>query len=427
MSSQPSASIPEFTFVLLLLVPLALAGLALMNDGLGRARSATHAMFSAVSATGVAVVTYCIFGFHWEGLSGGASHVLLLRGQPWDWLGRGPFFLHGVSPDSLQFVLFQSLLVGLAALPAISAGADRWRLGATCASTAFLAAVTYPVFAHWVWAGGWLSQLGTNYHLGNGFVDAGGAGTVHVVGGLTALAVTWILGPRIGRYSQDGMATASPGHNMVYVQLGCLLLIPGWTAINCLGSVFFAHGTTEQLPLIALNTVLCGLSALLAALLATRLRFGKPDSSLSANGFVGGLVASSAIAMLATPGVAIVVGLIAGWGVMVSVELLEVHLKVDDPGGAISSHAFAGCWGLLAAGLFGGTSKSGGQMVAQLVGIATLIGFVLPLAYGANWVINRITPYRVEEDGERMGMDLDQMGAGAYPEFAVYTEETRRR
>jgi Amt family ammonium transporter len=148
------------------------------------------------------------------------------------------------------------------------------------------------------------------------------------------------------------------------------------------------------------------------------LRFGKPDASLSANGWIGGLVASSAVCAFVSPMVAIGVGLIAGVLVTFSVELLELRLGVDDPGGAISVHAVAGIWGLLAVGFF-----MPGQLLAQVVGVATLLGLVLPLTFGLNWLLDRVFPQRTGRDGERLGMDLHELGAGAYPEFVIHNEE----
>lgn len=430
----------EVCVMLIVLAPLSLAGLALINTGFGRARSAAHAMLASMAAIAVAAIVYCVCGFSWEGFAGRPAHIFVLGGSPWDWLAREPLLLHGLgwsgSPAVLAMLL-QVFAACLAALIPVSAGADRWRLSACCLSTALFAGVTYPLFAHWVWGGGWLAQLGKNYGLGAGFLDAGGAGTVHAAGGLTALAITWILGPRRGRYSPDGMAAAIPGHNIVYVLFGCILMVPGWIGLNGAGAILFAGASPGQIAMIAVNTVLSASAASLAAVVVTRLRFGKPDASLSANGWVGGLVASSAVCVFVTPAIAILVGLIAGVLVTVSVELLEVRLSVDDPGGAVSVHAVAGIWGLLAVGMFarisaasgllpsGGQGNSG-QMLAQLVGIATLIGFVLPLTYCLNWLLNRVSPHRVETEGERLGMDLHQLGAGAYPEISVYNDEFSR-
>ncbi|HZD31064.1 MAG TPA: ammonium transporter, partial [Candidatus Angelobacter sp.] len=299
-----------------------------------------------------------------------------------------------------------------------------------CASTAVLAGWTYPLFAHWVWGGGWLAQLGKIYGLGNGFLDTGGAGTIHAVGGLTGLAMVWIVGPRMGKYSSDGMPIGIPGHNLTNVVFGCLLAWAGWLGMNSAGALLFGGAGPSALVLVEINTTLCACASALAAVVVTRLRFGRPDASISANAWIGGLVASSAAPAMLRPAAALIVGLVTGGLVALSVEWLEILLGVDDPGGAVPSHAIAGLWGLLAAGIFAGMGFGGvarGQWLAQLVGIATLIGFVLPMTYGLNWILNRIIPYRVESDGERQGMDLHELGAGAYPEFVVHSDDFIQR
>ena len=165
----------------------------------------------------------------------------------------------------------------------------------------------------------------------------------------------------------------------------------------------------------------------MTAAVVTRMRFGKPDASLTANGWVGGLVASSAGCALLKPAAAVIVGMVAGVLVTFAVERFEFCLRVDDPGGAISVHALGGIWGVLAIGLFAEFSGQAGQLLAQLIGIATLIGFVLPLTYGLNWLLNRFYPQRVAADGERQGMDLHELGADAYPESVTHTEEYIQR
>src|SRR5262249_31102146 len=162
------------------------AGLALLNNGLGKSRSAAHSMLASLCVIAVAAMVYAAVGFSWEGFPGRAAHVVTVAGKPWDWLAAQPLFLRGIelngSALSLSIVL-QMFAVAVAAMIPLSAAADRWRLGAICASAAVMAGWTYPLFAHWVWGGGWLSQLGKNYGLGSGFLDTGGASTVHVVGG----------------------------------------------------------------------------------------------------------------------------------------------------------------------------------------------------------------------------------------------------
>ena len=407
--------------VLVAIVPLALAGLALMNTGLGRSRSAAHSMLAAMAAIAIAALVYCVVGFSWEGLAGGPVHSFVIAGRPWDWVAATPFGLRGLAAGDTRAalqVLLQVFAVGFAALIPLSAGAERWRISASCGSTALLAGCTYPLFAHWVWGGGWLAQLGSSYGLGAGFLDPGGASTIQVVGGLTALSIVWIVGPRRGKYAENGIAPAIPGHNIVYVLFGALLLVPGWIALNAAGAMLFAAAPPQRIALIAINTVLCAAAACLAGLLVTRMRFGKPDASLSANGWVSGLVASSAVCAYVNPMVAIGVGLIAGGLVTAAVELLELRLAVDDPGGAISVHAVAGIWGLLAVGFF-----VRGQLLAQVVGVASLLGFVLPVSYGLNWLLDRLYPQRTGPEGEHLGMDLHELGSGAYPDFMIHNDD----
>jgi Amt family ammonium transporter len=417
----------------ILLVPLAGAGLSLMDSGLGRSHSAAHSMLAALCAMGVAAVIYFICGFALQGYIGRPAHMLQISAKAWNWVASEPLFFRGLTFDGSSSSLvaaLQMLSVGLAALIPLGSGAGRWRLGAICTSTALLAGCTYPLFAHWVWGGGWLAQLGANYGIGHGFVDAGGSGTIHAVGGLTALAIAWILGPRRGKYSLEGMPAAIPGHNAVIVLFACLLARMGWIGLNSAGAILFAGMEPSRSILVLVNTTLAGVSAALAAAGITRLRFGKPDASLSANGWIGGLVASSASCAFVIPIAAVFIGLVAGLLVTFAVEVFELLLSVDDPGGAISVHAIGGIWGLLAVGLFARFPRQmgdSGQWVAQLVGVATLLGFVLPLTYGFNWLLNRFYPQRVSTDGERLGMDLHELGAGAYPDFVSNIDEFIQR
>ena len=154
----------------------------------------------------------------------------------------------------------------------------------------------------------------------------------------------------------------------------------------------------------------------------TKTRFGRPDASLCANGWMAGLVASSAGAAFLNPASAIIVGIVAGALVLYSIDFLEARLNIDDPGGAISVHFIAGVWGTLAVWMLT-SAGSRGQWLAQLAGIATLLGFVLPASYGLNWLVNHIFPQRINAEGELMGLDLYELGAGAYPEFMTHSDE----
>jgi Amt family ammonium transporter len=250
-----------FCILLILLLPLALAGLALINTGLSRSRSAAHSMMTALCVVGVAAVAYFVTGFAWQAYPGLPSHTLNIFGKDWSWLGAGHFFLRGVPLDGSRpslAALLQILSVGLAALIPLGAAAERWRLRACCLSTALLAGITYPLFAHWVWGGGWLARLGSNYGLGLGFLDAGGSATIQVLGGLTALSIVWLLGPRRGKYNPEGMPAALPGHNTVLVLFGCLLAFVGWVGLNSAGSLLFAGIAPGRTVLVAVNTLLVG-------------------------------------------------------------------------------------------------------------------------------------------------------------------------
>jgi len=416
--------------VFLLVAPLALAGVALMCAGLGRSRNAAHAMLAALCVIAVATCMYFLCGAALQGYGDDGGRAISFSGKHWSWAGKGRLLMMGLPVDGSPAFLAAWLGVlssALAGLIPLGSGADRWRLPAICASTALLSGLTYPLFAHWSWGVGWLAQLGTNYGLGRGYLDAGGAGPIHVVGGLTALALTWLLGARRGKYTSDGMPMAIPGHNAVFVIFGALLALVGWLGLNGAGALLFAGVDPSRIPLIAVNTVLCAAGAALSAAITTRVRYSKPDASLSANGWTGGLAASSACCAFIAPAAALIVGFVAGALVAVSVEMLDLKLDVDDPGGSVSVHALGGLWGILAVGLFGRLEAAGaGQLLAQTVGIATLLGFALPATWVLNWLLNRVVPYRVSAEGENQGMDLYELGAGAYPEFVTHTDEFMR-
>jgi Amt family ammonium transporter len=418
---------PETSFGLilglLLLAPLAIAGIALVNAGLGRSRSAMQALLGSLVVISTAVIAFAVVG---SAIAAGTNsdHIFQLAGKAWNWAGAGPLFLNGLiaAPARMQLtVLFELLSVSLLVLIPWGSGADRLRLPAGAAIAAILGAVVFPLTAHWTWGGGWLSQLGANFSSGDGFLDGGGAAAIHALGGLAALAVVWIAGPRKGKFPREGLSTAMPGHNVVYVLLGCLITLVGWLAWNMAGSLLWLHAAPGELVVTAVNTLLSAAAALVATFTVTRLRFGKPDASLCANGWLAGLVTSSACAGLVPPVDALFTGLVAGIITPLLVELFELALSIDDPSGAVSVHGAAGLWGLAAAGVFG---RQQGQFVAQLIGVSTLLGLLLPLVYFVFWIVNRILPFRVDPDGERLGMDLHELGGNAYPEFVVHRDES---
>lgn len=418
--------------VCIILAPLAAAGLALIHQGLGRSRSAAHAMLATLCVLGISAIVFVLIGSAWAGFAGGPSHFFEAGGARWDWFGAGSFFPNGIGIDpsdtdglnrSLTLCL-EMFAAGLAAMVPLSAGTDRWRLAPICAASAVFAAILFPLFAHWVWGGGWLAELNIDFGLPR-FIDAGGAGVIQVVGGLMAVSVAWIAGPRRGKFAPDGMPAAIPGHNIVHVLFGCILALAGWIGLDSATSILFYDAGPQQVVWIVINATLAASAGCLAAVTLTRARYKKPDASISANGWIAGLVAGSAACAFVTPVGAIDTGLVAGVLVTYMIEIAELHLQVDDPGGAVSVHAGAGLWGLIAVALLGHFPEAtrAGHLLSQLVGIAALLGFMLPLIFGVNLLIDRFLPYRVDSDGDWQGMDIRELGAGAYPEFVVHADE----
>jgi Amt family ammonium transporter len=351
-------------------------------------------------------------------------------GGPYFGVGLGTFLRYVPwTNTSSAAALLPILSVALSAMIPLGSAADRWRLSGACLSTVVFAGIIYPLFARWAAhaeifaspAHGLVFPYASTFLL-----DAGGSARIHATGGLAALSLSWLLGPRSGKYSSQGMPAAIPAHNGVFVLFGCMLAWMGWLGLNATGAMLHLPPglAAERMVLIILNTGFAAAAAALAAAATTRVRFRRPDASLIANGWMAGLVAGSAGCATLKPATAILTGLVAGFIVVVSVEFFELHLKVDDPCGSISVHAVGGLWGLLAAGIFSGSSA---QFMAQLVGIATLLGLIFPMTYGLNWVLSRFIPYRVAIDGERQGLDLHELGADAYPEFVVHADEFLQR
>ena len=418
--------------VCILLIPLAAAGLGLIHQGLERSRSAAHAMLGTLCAVAISAIVFVVLGFSWTGYAGGPAHSFVAGGVHWDWLGAVPSLAGSISVDGgdaagLSHVLELCLMMfaaGLVAMIPLSGGTDRWRLAPACLASGVSAGILFPLFAHWVWGAGWLAQLSANFGI-SGLIEAGGAGVIQVVGGLMAVSVVWILGPRKGKFADDGMPAAIPGHNIVLVLFGCILALVGWIGLDSAVSILFYGAGVQQVVGVAINAMLSASGGGLAAVIVTRARYRKPDASLSANGWIAGLVAGSAACAMVSPIAAVDIGVVAGVLVTYMVEMAELRLQVDDPGGAVSVHAGAGLWGLIALGLFGHfpDGTRGGHLLGQLVGVSALLGFMLPLIYGVNLLLNKFVPYRVDSDGDWQGMDIRELGAGAYPEFVVHADE----
>ena len=446
-----------WTLITGFLVMFMQAGFAIVETGLCRAKNANHTMMMNFMVYGFGLFAYWVMGFAiQQGGSAGITNLggvnplnnefkLSLFGKDWGLFGTKGFFLSGNTYDVgvMVLFLFQMVFMDTATTIVTGAAAERWKFAAFAISTFFLGAITYPLFGNWAWGGGWLSQLGVNFKLGHGYCDFAGSGVVHSVGGLTALAVAMIIGPRIGKYNRDGSPNAIPGHDITMVLLGCFILAFGWFGFNP-GSTLGASGNGNlRIGSIAVNTMLAGCTGSFGAILYMWMRFGKPDASMSGNGLLAGLVAITAPSGFVNTVGAAIIGFSAGVLVCLSVEFLERVFKIDDPVGATSVHGTCGLWGVLSLGLFAdGTSNYGGswngvdgsvtglfygdpgQFVAQLIGVCTLVGVIFTLSYVFNWFVDVFVGQRVSLEAELEGLDLPEMGALGYPEFQLVTPGT---
>jgi Amt family ammonium transporter len=311
--------------------------------------------------------------------------------------------------------------------------AERWKFSSFNVIGLFMSMFVYPLYANWVWGGGWLSQLGAQFGLGHGHVDFAGSSVVHLVGGVAALAGAIVLGPRIGKYTKDGTPVAIPGHHIPMAIAGTFILAFGWFGFNP-GSTL--AGGDLRIAVVAVNTMLAGSAGAFAAMVYVWMRYGKPDPSMMANGLLAGLVAITAPCAFVNSIAAVGIGLVAGVLVVVSVFFVERTLKVDDPVGAVSVHGVCGAWGVLSLGLFAdgaygdgwngvpGTVKGlfygdASQLAAQCVGTLTCIVFVFVTFYAFFTVVEKLMGNRVSAEAEIEGLDLPEMGVPGYPDFAL--------
>ena len=420
------------------------AGFALAETGFTRAKNVAHTMMMNFMVYAIGMTGYWIMGFalHMGGLGaistmGGtgvldSEFTISLFGKDFGLFGMKGFFLAGSTYDVAVFALFlfQMVFMDTAATIPTGAMAERWKFSSFVVYGFFISMISYPLFANWVWGGGWLSQLGKNFGLGHGHVDFAGSSVVHMVGGVTALAGAMVLGARIGKYNKDGSPNPIPGHNIPMAALGCFILAFGWFGFNP-GSTL--AGGDLRISVIAVNTMLASASGAIFAMLYMWIKYGKPDPSMMINGMLAGLVAITAPCAFVSSFWAFVIGAVAGLLVCWSVFFVERTLKVDDPVGAISVHGTCGAWGVLSLGLFSdGTYGDGfngvegtvrglfyggaSQFVAQIIGTITCFVFIFAISYAFFRVYDVVFGMRVSAEIELEGLDVPEMGGHGYPE-----------
>lgn len=401
------------------------AGFAMVEAGFTRAKNTGNIIMKNLMDFCIGAVVFILIGFS-----------LLMGEDLLGFIGKPGFDIFTAYADfDFSSFVFNLVFCATAATIVSGAMAERTKFLSYCIYSAVISALIYPIEAHWIWGGGWLSQLG--------FHDFAGSCAIHMVGGIAALVGATILGPRIGKFQKDenGKVTkvnAFPGHSIALGALGVFILWLGWygfngaaaTSVAQLGSIFL---TTTMAPAVA--TVVC--------MIFTWLKYGKPDVSMCLNASLAGLVAITAGCDVTDALGASVIGAVAGLLVVFGVWLLDYKLHIDDPVGAVAVHCFNGIWGTIAVGLFA-TDSAPGYAIAnasgktltglfygggfELLGLQ-LLGFVTVAAWAAVtmtitfFVIKALVGLRVSREEEITGLDETEHGLpSAYAGFAMLPE-----
>ncbi len=436
-----------WTLVCGFLVMFMQAGFAFAETGFTQAKNAGHTMAMNFMVYTLGLLGYwaCGFAIQMGGVGGVATlgggavlnqeFTISLFGHEFGLFGTKGFFLSGGTYDAVVFTIFLFQMVFMDTTATIPTGsmAERWTFKSFIVYGLFISAIVYPLYANWVWGGGWLSQMGKMFSLGHGHVDFAGSSVVHMTGGVAALAGAIVLGPRKGKFRSDGTPNALPGHDIPMAIAGCFILAFGWFGFNAGSSL---AGGDLRIGVVATNTMLASAAAAFSSMAYMWVRYGKPDISMIANGFLAGLVAITAPCAFVNSVAAVFIGAVAGIILCISVFFVERMLKVDDPVGAISVHGVNGAWGVLALGLFAdgtygdnlngvaGTVKGlfygdASQLAAQFIGIVTNIVFVFIVMFIFFKILDAFIPLRVSEEMEMEGLDQSEVAVSAYPDFTI--------
>ena len=384
------------------------AGFAMLEAGLVRSKNTAEILTKNVALFAIACVMYQLCGYNimypaeavnsvWPGMSfllgedHTAADVLASNGETYY--------------SSMADFFFQVVFVATAMSIVSGAVAERMKLWAFLAFSVVMTGFIYPIQGYWKWGAGFLDQLG--------FLDFAGSGVVHLCGATAALAGVLLLGARKGKYGPNGEIHPIPGCNMPLATLGMFILWLGWFGFNGGSELKISDiGEANAVALVFVNTNAAAAAGVISALFAAHLLFGKADLSMTLNGALAGLVAITAEPLTPTPLMASVIGAVAGVIVVFSIIGLD-KLKIDDPVGAMSVHGVAGIWGLLAVCI----TNPDASLVAQLIGIGSIFGFVFVASFATWFAIKAIMGIRVTEEEEYEGVDFSECGMEAYPEF----------
>jgi len=390
------------TFYLLIsgvLVMWMAAGFAMLEAGLVRSKNTTEILTKNIVLYAIACTMFLLVGYN----------IMYVDNIEAGWLPSLGALIGTQAGDASHSLesdfFFQVVFVATAMSIVSGAVAERMKLWAFLIFSVFLTGFIYPIEGYWTWGGGFLSAAG--------FSDFAGSGIVHMAGAAAALAGVLLLGARRGKYGKDGSVHPIPGSNMPLATLGTFILWMGWFGFNGGSQLALSNAAdASDVGLIFLNTNAAAAGGAIAALIISKLKWGKADLTMILNGALAGLVAITADPLSPSPLLSVAIGLIAGVIVVYSIIAFD-KLKIDDPVGAISVHGVCGLFGLLVVAY----TNEGATLMGQLYGAAVIFGFVF-LASLLVWYVIKVTMgIRVTAEEEDAGMDLHDCGIEAYPEF----------
>ncbi|GHV95606.1 hypothetical protein AGMMS50293_19260 [Spirochaetia bacterium] len=393
----------------IIMIFLMQAGFAALETGFNRAKNAVNIIMENMVGLVVAVLCFWAIGY---GLLFGTD-IGGIIGMPDAFAVRISQKVRAISPDA--FLLFEMLFCATAVTIISGATAERIKFSGYILYVALISMIVYPVTGHWIWGGGFLQQLG--------FHDLSGSTAIHLVGGMAALVCSRSIGPRLGKYNQDGTPNAIPGHNLPLSGLGVFLLWIGWFGFNTVSVISTSDAAAELIARTAITTCLSAVSATFIAFILTRIRYRKTDASIIMNATLGGLVGITAGADVVSRSGAAAIGVISGIVVVFGIEFVEKKLKVDDPVGAVSVHGFCGAIGTICVGLLaerGGLLYEGGPKLlgVQLLGVFSAGLWSLIACNGVCFCLNKIIGLRIAHNDEVAGLDSIEHGcADAYADF----------
>ena len=386
------------------------AGFAMVESGFTRAKNAVNILMKNLLDFSMGSIAYWAIGF---AIMFGVGNAFMGTSGWFVPADSGAFSsLEWSSVPTHAAWLFQLVFAATAATIVSGAMAERTQFKSYLIYSVFITGIIYPIVGHWIWGGGWLSDVGMS--------DFAGSTVVHSTGGWLALTGAIVLGPRLGKYDSDGNPRPIAGHNLPLAALGVFILWLGWFGFNP-GSQMGADAA--EISGIAVTTNLAAAAGAILAMITAWIFLGKPDAGMALNGALAGLVAITAGCASVSPVSAAIIGALGGIVVVLSVLFFE-KLRIDDPVGAISVHGTCGALGTILLGFF--DSESGvffgggfGLLWAQIVGVVAVLVWCLVTGFILFYGIKAVTGLRVSEEEEQAGLDFGEHGASAYPDFNV--------